>query len=93
MADRYADVVELILAAISEHGYSSGGENHPLRTRLHEIARTEGRAAALRSRCDRMGHEPETLTLIRIANLNGELEVFRVACTFCGVELKEVENV
>ena len=92
MADRYADVVELILAAISEHGYSVSDENHPLRTRLHEIARTEGRAAALRSRCDRVGHEPETLTPVRVANANGELAVFRVACTFCGVELKEVES-
>jgi hypothetical protein len=92
MSDRYAEVVELIEAAIAEHPQKGSEVNHPLRTRLHEIVRTRGRAAALRSRCDRMGHEPETLTPVRLSNMNGELAVFKVACSFCGTELKEVEQ-
>lgn len=91
MNDRYMSVVDELFQAIldcTEHDFS---EDHPLRTRLHLILRTDGRKAALRSHCDRFGHSPDDLQRT-IRKADGTLVFHKIACTYCGVELKEVDE-
>lgn len=90
MTDRYMSVVDGMFQAIldcTEHDFS---EDHPLRTELHRILRTEGRRAVLRSHCDRHGHNPDLM--IRTRNMADQLVISKIGCTFCGVELKEVDE-
>lgn len=90
MNDRYMSVVDELFQAIldcTEHDFS---EDHPLRTRLHLILRTDGRKAALRSHCDRFGHSPDLM--VRVRNAAEELVIRKMGCTFCGTELKEVDE-
>ena len=90
MTDRYMVVVEEVFQAILEHASHDFSTDDPLRTKLHLILRTEGRKAVLRSHCDRFGHRPDDLH--RVTNWSGEPVLHRVACLYCGVELKPVDE-
>lgn len=91
MTDRYMEVVDTVFEAILEHVSHDFSEDDPLRTRLHQILRTDAVKAAKRSHCDRVGHEPVSISPYRITKADGDLILHRVACDHCGVELKEVE--
>lgn len=90
-SDRYMEVVDTVFAAILEHVSHDFSGDDPLRTRLHQILRTDAVKAAKRSHCDRVGHEPLSIAPYRFMRADQNIILHRVACDHCGVELKEVE--
>jgi hypothetical protein len=90
MIDRYMAVVDGVFRAILEHTSHDFSTDDPLRTELHEILRTQGRKAVLRSHCDRFGHKPDDL--YRPTKADGTPVYHKVGCTHCGVEMKPVDE-
>lgn len=88
MIDRYVGLADEILALTQSWGADKDADDRHIEI-LH-LLKTRARVAILRSICDREGHRPDVL--IRAKHWNGELALMRVACSFCGVELREVEE-
>jgi hypothetical protein len=88
MIDRYAALAEEILAVVE--GWRPGKPSEDRHAEMVDLLRTRARSAVLRSICDHEGHRPDVL--IRMRNAADQLVLTRVCCTFCGVELREVEE-
>lgn len=91
MNDRYMPVVDEVFQAILDCTSHDFSLDDPLRTKLHLILRTGGRKAVLRSHCDRFGHRPDDLQRT-IRKADSTLVFHKIACTYCGAELKEVDE-
>lgn len=88
MMDRYALLADEILALVE--GWKSGKSADDKHVELLHLLKTRARSAVLRSVCDREGHRPDLL--MRARNADDQLVFARVCCTFCGVELREVDE-
>lgn len=87
MDDRYRKLTDELLNIFTGH---TGCEAEvALDTKVYQYLRAEAPKAVLRWRCDREGHRPHTLVS---AWANDTAATFRVACEYCGIELKEVDE-
>lgn len=86
MGDRYRVLTDGLLAIFEAHTPAQT----PLDTQVYQYLRAQAPKAVLRSHCDRHGHDPQLL--VRAHSADGVVVIHRVGCSYCGIELKEVDE-